>query len=203
MDAYHVALFLHIVTMIIAAGATAVTNLAVGRRARARTVREALEWHDVLISTSKLFPISLGLFLATGVYMVSRGGLRAWSSGFVVAGLVSIALLLGSGIYLGVKAKALRAVLERAANGEPEAPAPTLVPPPLVAILPAINLGVVLGAVFDMVTKPVGVPVALGVVGLGIVLSAGAGWLRRPASAGARAGSAARVVPNDAGVSRS
>jgi len=34
MDAYHIALFLHIVTLIVAASATAVTKLAVGRRIR-------------------------------------------------------------------------------------------------------------------------------------------------------------------------
>ena len=49
MDAYHIALFLHIVTLLVAASATAVTKLAVGRRIRARTVREALEWHELLI----------------------------------------------------------------------------------------------------------------------------------------------------------
>jgi len=51
MDAYHIALFLHIVTLIVAASATAVTKLAVGRRIRARTVGEALEWHNVLMSS--------------------------------------------------------------------------------------------------------------------------------------------------------
>ena len=36
MDIYHIALFLHIVTLMVAASATAITKLAVGRRARAR-----------------------------------------------------------------------------------------------------------------------------------------------------------------------
>jgi len=107
MDAYHIALFLHIVTLIVAASATAVRKLAVARRIRARTVREALEWHEFLISTSKLFPICLAVFLASGAYMTSIAGAAAWSTGFVVSGLVGVTLLLASGTYLGVKASGL------------------------------------------------------------------------------------------------
>jgi hypothetical protein len=97
---------------------------------------------------------------------------RAWSSDFVIAGLVGVALLLGSGTFLGVRAKALTQVLQPAANNRADAPAPRLVPPRLVAMLPVINTGVSLSVVFDMVTKPAGVPVALGVIALGIASSA-------------------------------
>ena len=180
MDAYHIALFLHIVTLIVAASATAVTKLAVGRRIKARTAREALEWHELLISTSKLFPICLAAFLLTGVYMVSVAGGRAWSSGFVVAGFVGVVLLLGSGTYLGLKAKALQQVLANVASKTPEASPPRLAPPPLVAMLPVVNTGVALSVVFDMVTKPASTGVALGVIAIGIVGSALAAWRKRP-----------------------
>jgi hypothetical protein len=200
MDAYHIALFLHIVTLIVAASATAVTKLAVGRRIRARTAREALEWHDLLISTSRLFPICLAAFLLTGAYMVSVAGARVWFSGFVVAGLVGVTLLLSSGSYLGLKAKALRALLQNVASKAPDAPAPRLAPPPLVAMLPLINTGVALGVVFDMVTKPVSVPVALAMIAVGIVVSGIAAWRQRPATARVRAAGAG--VPNEIGLSR-
>ena len=180
MDAYHIALFLHIVTLIVAASATAVTKLAVGRRIRARTAREALEWHELLISTSKLFPICLAAFLLTGAYMVSVAGARAWSSGFVVAGLIGVTLLLGSGTYLGLKAKGLKIVLQTIASRAPDMPAPRLAPPPLVAMLPLVNTGVALAVVFDMVTKPTSILVALGVLAAGIVASGTAAWRQRP-----------------------
>ena len=180
MDAYHIALFFHIVTLIVAAGATAVTKLAVGRRIRARTVGEALEWHDLLIAASKLFPLCLALFLASGAYMVSVVGLQAWSSGFVVAGLVGVVLLLASGTYLGIKAKGLRQVLVRIAQNDSDAPAPRLIPPRLVATLPVVNTGIAIAVVFDMVTKPASIPLALGVIAIGIAVS-GATTLRRPA----------------------
>jgi len=183
MDAYHIALFLHIVTLIVAASATAVTKLAVGRRIRARTVGEALDWHNVLMSASSLFPICLVVFVITGGYMMSVIHVSLWSSGFLVAGLVGVALLFASGTFLGIKGNALKQILEQAAKQGSERAAPKLVPPPLVVMLPVVNTGIALSVVFDMVTKPSSVPVALGVIGIGTLLSAATTWRRRPAPA--------------------
>jgi hypothetical protein len=182
MDLYHIVLFLHILTLVVAAGVTAVTKLATGRRARARTVGEVLEWHTVLMSASKLFPVCLAAFVITGSYMLSIAHLHPWSTGFVVAGLVGVVLLLVSGVFLGTKGKALKQMLEEMAKKGADQPAPRLVPPPVVAALPLINTGVALSVAFDMVTKPASIPVALGVVAIGIVLGA-AGAMRRPAPA--------------------
>jgi hypothetical protein len=187
MDLYHIVLFIHILTLIVAASVTAVTKLAVGRRMRAQTVAEVLDWHNVLMSASKLFPICLAAFVITGFYMLSVSHASVWSTGFVVAGLVGVTLLLISGVFLATKAKALRQVLEEMAKGGADQPAPKLLPPPLVATLPAINTGIALSVVFDMVTKPASVPVALGVVAVGIAISA-VGAMRRTAPATKRAG---------------
>jgi uncharacterized membrane protein len=179
MDLYHIVLFVHILTLLVAAGATAVTKLAVGRRATARTVADALDWHNVLMTASKLFPLCLLAFVVTGGYMMSRTHIPM-STGFVVAGLVGVLLLLVSGVFLATKGKALKQVLEFIATKGADQPAPKLMPPPLVAALPAINTGIALSVAFDMVTKPTSIPVALGVLGVGIVV-AGAATLRRPA----------------------
>lgn len=181
MDRYHVALFLHIVTLIVAASATAVTKLAASRRIRARTIAESLEWHGVLMSVSKLFPICLASFVVTGAYMLSFANAHVWSTGFVVGGFAGVALLLASGTYLSIKAKALKAALENMAKAGADRPAPRLVPPTLVTILPVVNTGVALAVVFDMATKPTSVPVALLVVGLGILIAAASAIRRRPA----------------------
>lgn len=45
MDRYHIALFIHLLALFVAAGATATTNLAAGRLARAKAVADALDWH--------------------------------------------------------------------------------------------------------------------------------------------------------------
>lgn len=190
MDLYHIVLFLHIFTLLVATGATVVAKLAVGRRARARTVADALDWHNVLISASRLFPMCLGAFVVTGGYMVSVAGRDAWTSGFVVAGLVGVVLLLGSGTFLGVKGGALKRVLEQLAAEGPDRPAPKLAPPPILAMLPMVNTGVALSVAFDMVAKPASIPVALGIIALGGMLGAGIASRQRPALAVQNSGTA-------------
>lgn len=183
MDAYHIALFLHIVALVLAAGATTITKLAAERRARARTVAEAIEWHSRLESSSKLFPIALVVFVLTGGYMLSLGQSGLWTSGFVVAGLAGVLLLFASGTFLRIKGQALAKVLENIAKNGVDHPAPKLVPPPLVRALPEINTALALAIVFDMVTKPTDIVVALGVLVLGIVLGAGLALRSKPAAA--------------------
>lgn len=180
MDRYHVALFIHLVALIAAAGATAITKLAAGRRARSRTVGEMLDWHNTLIAAARVFPVCLAAFVITGSYMLSIAQLNVWSSGFVVAGFAGVALLLLSSVYLGVKGAALRRMLEAAAARGADHLAPALVPPTLVAVLPPVNSAIALAVAFDMVTKPASIGVALGVVALGVVLGA-ASVLLRPA----------------------
>jgi hypothetical protein len=180
MDGYHVALFLHIVTLVVASGVTAVTKLAVGRRIRAKTVGEVLEWHNVLTGAAKLFPLCLAAFVITGAYMLTSMQGRVWSSGFVTAGFVGVGLLLASGIFLALKGKALKQVLEGIAANGMEVPAPRLAPSPLVAILPAVNTSIAMAVVFDMAIKPASVSVALGVIAAAIGLTAAMAARRLP-----------------------
>lgn len=179
MELYALAKFTHLLALIVAAGVTAVVKMAVGRRARARTVGEALDWHNVLISAARLFPLCLAVFALTGWYMRSAVHV-SMSTGFIVAGVTGIALLLASGMYLGIQANALKAQLERIAAEGADQPPPALVPSAAVAMLPTVNTGIALAVAFDMVTKPASIPIALGVVGVGIVLGALAAPRRRP-----------------------
>src|SRR5262249_59903617 len=112
MDIYRIIVFVHLFTLLVAAGATAIMKLAIARRTRARTVGEVLDWHNVLMATSKVFPMCLAAFVITGGYMLSVNRINALSTGFVVAGFVGVAFLLVSGIFLGTKGKALSQMLE-------------------------------------------------------------------------------------------
>lgn len=184
MDRYHIALFLHLLTLIVAASTTAVTKLAVSRRIRARTIGEVLEWHTVLMSASKTFPICLAAFVVTGSYMLSVANAHLWTTGFVVAGFVGVGLLLASGIYLSLKGKALKAVLENMAKAGLDNPAPKLVPSTLVAMLPVVNTGIALAVAFDMTTKPASISLALLVIAIGAGIGAASAIRRRrPTSA--------------------
>jgi hypothetical protein len=172
MDLYAISKFVHLLALIVAAGVTAVTKLAVGRRIRARTAGEALEWHGVLMSASTLFPICLVVFALTGGYMLSLAHV-SMTTGFVVAGLVGVVLLFASGTFLGMKGGALKGMLEGlVASQGADHPAPKLVPPAAVATLPTVNTGIALAVALDMVAKPTSISIALGIVAAGIVLGA-------------------------------
>lgn len=88
MDRYHSALFFHLVALIVAAGATAITKLAAGRRARARTVGEMREWHDVLTSAARgpdqpapvLVPPTLVASIGVALAVVAGGVVLAAAS---------------------------------------------------------------------------------------------------------------------------
>jgi hypothetical protein len=175
MDRYHIALFIHILTLVVAGSVTAIVKLAATRRIRARTVGEALEWHTMMISTAKFFPACLVSFTVTGFYMLSFTGGARVSAGYVDAGLAGVILLLASGTYLGIKGGGLKRILEEASSRDAEAAPPRLIPPAAVRLLPVVNTGIAIGVAFVMVTKPASVALSLAVVALGGVLGLIAG----------------------------
>lgn len=184
MDLYPVAKYVHLVALFVAAGVTAVTKLAAGRRMRARTVGEALDWHNLLMSAAKLFPICLLVLAITGGYMLSVAHV-SMSSGFIVAGVFGLVWLFATGTFLGIKGGALKGMLEGIAAKGADQPAPKLAPPAAVVLLPTINTGVALAVALVMVAKPTSIPIALGIVAVGIVLGALAAP-KRPASVAAQ-----------------
>jgi hypothetical protein len=192
MTSYRLALFLHLLGLMLAASAGATTKLAVGHRIRARTVGDALDWYRVQMRASKLFPISLAVFTITGCYMVAVAHINVWSTGFIVAGLVGVALLFASGTFLGIKGKALESVLENLAKSGGHLPAPRLAPPRAVTILPLVNEGIALSVIFDMATKPTSVTVALGVMVIGVAATLALGLRHRPAMVPTPVASASR-----------
>ena len=171
MDLYPLAKYVHLVALFVAAGVTAVTKLAAGRRMRARTVGDALDWHNVLLSAAKLFPICLLVLAITGGYMLSVLHVSP-GSGFIVAGIVGVVWLFASGAFLGIKGGGFRRALEGMAAKGADQPVPKMVPPAAVVLLPTLNTGVALGVALDMVAKPASVPIALGIVAVGAVLGA-------------------------------
>jgi hypothetical protein len=119
--------------------------------------------------------------------MLSRFQPDVWRSGFVTAGIVGSVLLFASGTYLGMKGKALGAMLQQIAAAKGlDAPAPKVVPPALITALPGINTMIAMAVAFDMTIKPPSVMASLGVIGLGIAIGAALG-LRRPVPAAERA----------------
>lgn len=176
MTGYQVALFVHFLALIAAVVAATLVHFADGRRTRARTVREMLEWHNLLQASAKVFPVSLVLLVGSGTYMIVAGALRAWSSGFVVAGLTGSVILLVTGATLAAKGRAITTRLQQLVDQGRGGDAPDLPPDRALSLLQRVPDGIVLGVIFDMVAKP-GVGVALSALVVGVAASVAIGVL--------------------------
>src|SRR5438105_11525584 len=107
MDAYHAALFIHLLALLAAIGASALMHFAHNRRGRAHSTRDMLAWHGLMMKTARTFPIALAILVLTGGYMLSLTT-HDWSAPFVRVGLVGVLLLFVSGITLAVRGKGMK-----------------------------------------------------------------------------------------------
>jgi hypothetical protein len=165
MDRYHLTLYLHIFALLAAASASGIVHFAEGRFARATSVVDAKQWHALIGSTARTFPIAVLVLLATGGFMVADGGIWPWGAGWVEAGLVGSFLLLLFGGFLGTRSARIGRQLE-AMPAARLGPTVSLPHDPLVHTLSWVNTGLALAVVFDMVTKPTLLP-SLSVLAVG------------------------------------
>ena len=148
VDGYRIALFIHLAALVAAAWASSRTHLAETRAHRAATAGEALQWYMIAGKAARIFPVVIVLLLATGGYMMSRGG-YTWRDGWIVTGVLAALLLFAVGGVLGARGRAGARAL---AQGDPGAAPPA--PDYVAARLSRLNTGIALGAMFVMVTKP-------------------------------------------------
>ena len=183
MDGYRIALFIHLAALVAAAWASSRTHLAETRAHRAANAGEALQWYMIAGKAARIFPVVIVLLLATGGYMMSRGG-YTWRDGWVVSGVVAALLLFAVGGVLGARGRAgARALAQSDAAAPP--PAPDFV----AARLSRLNTGIALAAMFVMVTKP-SLVISLATLALGAIIGA--------VSVRATASDASATVPGEA-----
>ncbi len=98
MNGYTIALFLHLISVLLACAASAVAMFASLRLRAARDAAEALEWLSVVRRVVPSFPFAVLGLLATGGYMTHQ--LRGWTLPWVDAALLGLGLIvaLGSGV---------------------------------------------------------------------------------------------------------
>ncbi len=106
MNAYHVALFTHLASLLLATAAAALALHAALRLRAARDADEAASWLRFVGRVVRLFPVAVLGLLATGIYMTHARW--SWSLPWIQASLAGLALIvvLGSGIEAG-RARAL------------------------------------------------------------------------------------------------
>lgn len=91
MTGYHMALTIHLLALLLAAGAAATTHFAHALMRRARTLSEAGRWGLAVKSTAHLFPVAVLGLVGSGAYMVSDAW--SWSAPWVIASLAGLAAI--------------------------------------------------------------------------------------------------------------
>ncbi len=152
MDKYHVALYIHFLSLLIGIGAASVLTVCAFQLRAARTLADAGPWGRVASKVGRVFPIAiLGLF-GSGAYMTSD--LWTWDTGWIEVGIGALAVLAIQGPLLAERSgkKVAQALM---ANGpgdlKGDALRKTRYLPLWWAEMSAI--GLVLGIVWNMTTK--------------------------------------------------
>ena len=152
MDKYHVALYIHFVSLLIGIGAASVLTVCAFQLRAARTLADAGPWGRVAAKVGRVFPIAiLGLF-GSGAYMTSD--LWTWDTGWIEVGIAALVVLAIQGPVVAERSgkKVAQALM---ANGPGElrgdALRKTKYLPLWWAEMSAI--GLVLGIIWNMTTK--------------------------------------------------
>ena len=186
MTGFHIALFIHLLALFAAFGASTVVHVATVKIRRARTGGEALEWLGIAHALSPVFPAALAVLVGTGAWMLHRGG--SWSAGFVLAGLAGVVLLFVSGAaFEGMRAKKLAAALAARPDDPP-------IDDPLLSLISWANTGIAVGVTFGMVARP-STGAAFAALVAGLVAGAAVGLLAASRRSGETAGRPAPASP--------
>jgi hypothetical protein len=147
---YSIALFFHLVSLVAAGAAAALSGYAALRLRAATSPAEVTRWGTMIEKVVRIFaPATLGL-LASGAYMTQSAW--SWSTPWIVAGLIGLAMiiLLGS----GVEASRGRALKNELQSHDLSERARRLMRDPLAWTARAMEWMLMLGVMFVMTTKP-------------------------------------------------
>jgi len=153
LDKYHVALYIHFLSLLIGIGAASVLTVCAFQLRAARTLADAGPWGRVAAKVGRVFPIAmLGLF-GSGAYMTSQD-IWTWDTGWIEVGIGALVVLAIQGPLLAERSgkKVAQALM---ANGpgdlRGDALRKTRYLPLWWAEMSAI--GLVLGIIWNMTTK--------------------------------------------------
>ena len=187
MDKYHVALYIHFLSLLIGIGAASVLTVCAFQLRAARTLADAAPWGRVAAKVGRVFPIAiLGLF-GSGAYMTSD--VWTWDTGWIEVGIAALVVLAIQGPVVAERSgkKVAQALM---ANGpgdlRGDALRKTRYLPLWWAEMSAI--GLVLGIIWNMTTKAgLGSSIAAAVGGYAVGVALALLLTRQPSTAAAPA----------------
>jgi hypothetical protein len=150
MNGYAVALFFHLLSVLLAAVAASLTTFAAVRVRGAGSPEEAAQWLVVSEKAVRAFPVAVFGLLITGTYMTHQRW--AWSVPWIDAALVGLALLvvLGTGIQ---RSRAVALKHELVSSGM-SLRARRLLRDPVAWTAKMVEITLVISVMFVMTVKP-------------------------------------------------
>jgi hypothetical protein len=180
MNGYAVALFFHLLCLMIACVAASLTMYAALRLRSVESASEAMQWGRLIRRVTPAFPLVTAGLLGTGAIMTQERW--SWSTPWIVAGLIGLGVIVLLGPVIdGGRSRLLQRELE--ASGM-SSRARRLLRDPMAWSSKTMTFGVVMAVVFIMATKPTAA-VAASALALGLVAGAVAAvplWRPRAAS---------------------
>ncbi|HXD70869.1 MAG TPA: DUF2269 family protein [Gaiellales bacterium] len=153
MDAYHTALSLHLLSLLVLAGGIIAFGLSFWRLRSAQSGDEAAPWVRLIERAGWSFPVSILGLVATGAYLTAHSW--TWTTAWIdvsIAGLIVVTLqgpLLG-----GPRTTALAQAVDANGPGELGERPLRLARDPVLWLVLLANPGVVLAIVWCMTAKP-------------------------------------------------
>ena len=153
MDTYHVVLYLHLLSLLLAFVAAGIVSACLFGLRRARTLAEAGPWGMLAGKIARAFPVAiLGLFV-TGAYMTSD--VWSWSTGWIAVSIGGLALIALQGPLLAEpRKKALQQALVANGPGPLGDEARRMTRDPVLWMVAFSNPAIALGVVWSMTQKP-------------------------------------------------
>jgi hypothetical protein len=193
VHAYPVVLYVHLLALLLATGASVLAFFAALQLRGATTPGDVARWGRVVRAVVPAFPVATLLLLGSGAYLTQVGW--GWTTPWIDAGLAGLALIVVCGS--GIEAARGRALEREVRTSGMTARARTLVRDPLAWSAKVTTLTLMLAIVFVMVVKPGAAGSALALV-VALVLGPTAAvpfWRSRPAPAPSAQPAAADRIP--------
>jgi hypothetical protein len=173
LDTYHVVLYIHLLSLFVGIGAASVLLVCLFQLRGAHELTDAIPWGSVAGKTGRLFPIAiLGLF-GSGAYMTSD--VWTWDTGWIVVGIAALVVLGLQGPLIAERSgKKLEHALRENGPGPLGEHARTMCRYWGLWMVEFSAIGLVLGVVWNMTTKPgTGASIAAAVIGYAVGASLG------------------------------
>jgi hypothetical protein len=175
LDTYHVVLYIHLLSLFVGIGAASVLVVCLFQLRGARELTDAIPWGMTAGKIARLFPIAiLGLF-GSGAYMTSD--VWTWDTGWIYVGIAALVVLAIQGPVIAERSgKKLEHALRENGPGPLGEHARRMTRYWGLWIVEFSAIGLVLGVVWNMTTKP-GTGTAIAAAVIGYAVGAGLGHL--------------------------